>query len=108
MKTRPLISLAVGLALGLSGGWLGNGLAGSTAAPAVVPVQLRLDTGSFAKLAEAVKPAVVNVNTERKGGARRPRGVLRRGVFQRFGDAPERLPRRGLGSGVIIDPRVWR
>jgi serine protease Do len=106
MKTRPLITLVVGLLLGLSMGLLGSGLAGSTPASAVAPVQLRLDTGSFAKLADAVKPAVVNVNTERKGGARSGlEEFYGEEYFKRFfGDVPERLPRRGLGSGVIIDP----
>ena len=106
MKTRPLISLVVALVLGLSGGWLGSSLAGSEAAPAIVPVQMRLDTGSFAKLAEAVKPAVVNVNTERRGAGRSPlEEFYGEEFFKRFfGDVPERMPRRGLGSGVIIEP----
>jgi serine protease Do len=93
MKTRSPISLVLGLVLGLSGGLLGSSLAGPTPAPVFAPVQMRLDGGSFAKLAEAVKPAVINVNTDRRGGGR---------------PAPEAFPgdgpRRGLGSGVIIDP----
>jgi len=107
MKTRPLISLVIGLILGLSVGLFGSGLANSPATRAVVPIQMRLDTGSFAKLAEAVKPAVVNVNVERKGGGARSRLEEFYGdeYFKKFfGDVPERLPRRGLGSGVIIDP----
>jgi serine protease Do len=96
MKTRPTIGLVLGLVLGLSGGLLGNSLADSRPAPAVVPVQMRLDGGSFAKLAEAVKPAVVNVNTDRRS-AGRPSA-------EEFpGDDTERGPRRGLGSGVIIE-----
>jgi serine protease Do len=106
MKMRSLISLVLGVALGLSGGWLGSSLAGSAAAPAVLPVQMRLDRGSFAQLAETVKPAVVNVTTERKGGGRSSlEQFYGEDFFKRFfGDVPERLPRRGLGSGVIIDP----
>ena len=96
MKTRPTIGLVLGLGLGLSGGLLGNSLADSRPAPAVVPVQMRLDGGSFAKLAEAVKPAVVNVNIDRRS-AGRPSA-------EEFpGDDTERGPRRGLGSGVIIE-----
>jgi serine protease Do len=66
---------------------------------------MRLDTGTFAKLAEAVKPAVINVNTERRGPGRSPvEEFYGKDVFKRFfGDVPERMPRRGLGSGVIID-----
>src|SRR5918996_512335 len=106
MKMRPLIGLVLGLALGLSGGLLGSGLADSTAAPAVIPVQMPLDGGTFAKVAEAVKPAVVNVNTERTGPGRSPlEEFYGEEFFKRFfGNAPERMPRRGLGSGVIIDP----
>jgi serine protease Do len=95
MKTRPAIGLVLGLVLGLSGGLLGSSLADST--PAVVPVQMRLDGGSFAKLAEAVKPAVVNVNTDGRGAGRPSAAPVP-------GDGPERMPRRGLGSGVIIEP----
>jgi len=52
-------------------------------------------TGSFAKLAELVKPAVINVSAG--GRERGPRGRLEEGE-----DLSR--PRRGLGSGVIIDP----
>jgi serine protease Do len=104
MRTRPL-TLVVGLALGLSGGWLGSSVADSTDTPAVVPVQMRLDTGTFAKLADAVKPAVINVNTQRRSGGRSTlEEFYGEEFFKRFfGDVPERMPRRGLGSGVIID-----
>jgi serine protease Do len=106
MKMRSPIALVVGLALGLSGGMLGSGLADSAVRPPVVPVQMRLDSGSFAALAEAVKPAVVNVNTERRGAGRSSlEEFYGEDFFRRFfGNAPERMPRRGLGSGVLIDP----
>lgn len=95
MKTRSALALVLGLALGLSGGLPARTLAAPITGPAGIPAQMRLD-GSFAKLAEAVKPAVVNVNNDRQGPGRRPS----------VGDVPgrpERAP-RGLGSGVIIDP----
>jgi serine protease Do len=96
MKMRPMLSLV--LVLGLSAGLPVLSRAESTPAAAAFPVQLRLDGGSFAKLAEAVKPAVVNVNVnvERKSAGRSPLEALP-------GAGPERAPRRGLGSGVIID-----
>jgi len=66
--------------------------------------------GSFAKLAEAVKPAVINISV-RSNGTGRTSGDAQsiEEFYRRFfgGDAPgrgERGPRRGLGSGVIVDP----
>ena len=35
----------------------------------ILPVQMPLQTGTFAKVAELIKPAVVNINTVFKGGA---------------------------------------
>jgi serine protease Do len=64
-------------------------------------------TGSFAKLAEAVKPAVINVSARTKAAPARGPREERPGdeFFKRFfPDTPERSPRRGLGSGVIVDP----
>jgi len=95
MRMRNSIALAVALTVGLAGGLTAaHGVTES--APALAPVELRADGGSFAKLAEAVKPAVVNVNVnaERRG---------RPSAEDPLGD-DERAPRRGLGSGVIIDP----
>jgi len=78
----------------------------------ILPVQMPLTTGTFSKVAEAIKPAVININTLTKGGG----GGLPGGrtpfeeffgeeFFKRFfGDAPERIPQRSLGSGVIVDP----
>jgi serine protease Do len=88
MKIRSLISLLLGLTLGVSGGIAATAIAGS--APAVVS-----ESGTFAKLAEAVKPAVINVSTQRKAPAP--------STFDPFENGPERGPRRGIGSGVIID-----
>jgi serine protease Do len=106
---RSLAMLSIGLVLGLGGGVLGTSLADSQAAAptsAVVPVQMPLSTATFAKLAEKIKPAVINVNTERKGAGRTPVDEFFGEEYYRrfFGDAPERMPRRSLGSGVIIDP----
>ena len=92
MKTRPALALVLGLAVGLAGGVPSSTLAAPLTAPGI-PAQMRFD-GSFAKLAEAVKPAVINVNTDRQGLGRPSPG-----------DTPGRSERapRGLGSGVIID-----
>ena len=75
----------------------------------ILPVQMPLTTGTFAKVAEAIKPAVVNINTVSKGGGPSGRTPFEEffgeEFFRRFfGDVPERIPQRSLGSGVIIDP----
>jgi serine protease Do len=87
-------------------------LAAAIEAP-ILPVQMPLTTGTFAKVADAIKPAVVNINTTgRSGGPGGPGGPGRtpfeeffgEEFFRRFfGDAPERMPQRSLGSGVIVD-----
>jgi serine protease Do len=63
---------------------------------------------SFAKVAETVKPAVININTVSRGGVagRTPfEEFFGEEFFRRFfGDLPERIPQRSLGSGVIVDP----
>src|ERR1051325_6665982 len=122
--TRKTFVAVVVLAL-LVGGGLGAFATGRAAeilrgrAPAapfveapILPVQMPLTTGTFAKVAEALKPAVVNINTVTKGtpgglpGGRTPfEEFFGEEFFRRFfGDAPERIPQRSLGSGVIIDP----
>jgi serine protease Do len=74
----------------------------------VLPVQMPLTSGTFAKVAEAIKPAVINITTTGRGGgpARTPfEEFFGEEFFRRFfGDAPERIPQRSLGSGVIVDP----
>src|SRR6185436_1381403 len=74
----------------------------------IIPVQMPLTTGTFAKVAEVIKPAVININTLSRSGAggRTPfEEFFGEEFFRRFfGDVPERIPQRSLGSGVIIDP----
>jgi hypothetical protein len=41
-------------------------LVGTPEAP-ILPVQMPLTTGTFAKVAEAIKPAVININTVSRG-----------------------------------------
>jgi serine protease Do len=74
----------------------------------IVPAALPVASGSFAQVAEAVGPAVVNINTVmRTGGGRTPVEEFFGDEFFRrfFGEGPER-PRQqaSLGSGVIVDP----
>jgi serine protease Do len=76
----------------------------------VLPVQMPLNTGTFAGVAEIIKPAVININTVSKGGTLGSGGrtpfeeFFGEDFFRRFfGDAPERIPQRSLGSGVIVD-----
>src|SRR5437016_4096273 len=75
----------------------------------VVPVQMPPQGGTFASIADAIKPAVININTVSRGagpGGRTPfEEFFGEEFFRRFfGDVPERIPQRSLGSGVIIDP----
>jgi serine protease Do len=76
--------------------------------PPVVPAAMPVASGSFAKVAEAVSPAVVNINTfARGGGGRTPIEEFFGDEFLRrfFGGEPERQQQqRSLGSGVIVDP----
>ncbi len=100
MTQRSLRALVVGLVIGLSAGALGSGLAGSAADPAAPDVQLvqmPLTSATFARLAERVTPAVINVTIK---------GVAPRNPLEEFFGGPDRQPRprRGLSSGVIIDP----
>jgi serine protease Do len=75
----------------------------------ILPVQMPLTTGTFAKVAEAIKPAVINVTTVGRGEGRGPgrtpfEEFFGEEFFRRFfGDLPERMPQRSLGSGVIVD-----
>jgi serine protease Do len=97
LPSRYPIGLALALVAALSAG-----------APGTIPAEQATrniargagpqKAGTFARLAEAVKPAVINVNAEGDGGGRSP-------VEGLFGAGPDRRQRRGRGSGVIIDPR---
>ncbi len=110
-----VVALVVGIAVGAlaatRGPWRPAPLL-AQAPPAlqapILPVQMPLTTGTFAKVAEAIKPAVVNINTVSRGGGggRTPfEEFFGEEFFRRFfGDVPERIPQRSLGSGVIIDP----
>jgi serine protease Do len=74
----------------------------------VVPAALPVASGSFAQVAEAVGPAVVNINTVMRGGAGRTpvEEFFGDEFFRRFfGEGPERpqQQQRSLGSGVIVD-----
>ena len=70
----------------------------------VLPVQMPLSTGTFAKVAEVIKPAVININTVSRGvaGGRTP-------FEDFFGEALRALrhlrrARRGLPSGRRAGP----
>jgi serine protease Do len=109
-----VVALVVGIAVGAlaatRGPWRPAPLL-AQAPPAlqapILPVQMPLTTGTFAKVAEAIKPAVININTVSRGagGGRTPFEEFFGEEFYRrfFGDVPERIPQRSLGSGVIID-----
>src|SRR5260370_22024206 len=107
------VMLVAGVTLGAVAGSRTERPAPPAAAPTapVLPVQMPLNTGSFAGVAEIIKPAVININTVSKGaglgsGGRTPfEEFFGEDFFRRFfGEAPERIPQRSLGSGVIVDP----
>src|SRR3989454_100523 len=115
-RSSFVAALAVMLVAGVTLGAVAGGRTDRVAPPVmtptapVLPVQMPLNTGSFAGVAEIIKPAVININTVSKGGL--PGGGGRtpfeeffgEDFFRRFfGDTPERIPQRSLGSGVIVD-----
>lgn len=104
-----LVSMVFGLALASRFDLMGKPSASNIAIPQTLPT-------SFASLAQAVSPAVVNISAVRtiKGGGRVFRHFMRpfgkddpfRDFFEKFfGDEfPDRdLKQRSLGSGFIID-----
>ncbi|HEU5322941.1 MAG TPA: DegQ family serine endoprotease [Methylomirabilota bacterium] len=106
LNRRSWLAPVLALNVGLTAGLLGSSLAAPGAAgPPVTLAAAPISASTFAKLAERVKPAVVNVNTEgRTGGRSQIDEFYGEDFFRRFfGEAPERMPRRSLGSGVIID-----
>jgi serine protease Do len=75
----------------------------------VLPVQMPPPvSGTFARVAETIKPAVINITSLSRSTApgRTPfEEFFGEEFFRRFfGEAPERIPQRSLGSGVIVDP----
>ena len=118
IKRRTLaILLLVAAALGAGVSAWGTGTADpakpSAVLPAgmqarVIPAALPVPSGSFARVAETVAPAVININTVTRGALGRTpiEEFFGEEFFRRFfGDVPEReQQQRSLGSGVIVDP----
>jgi hypothetical protein len=83
----------------------------------ILPVQMPLTTGTFAKVAEAIKPAVINVNIVMRGGAGGPAGrtpteeFFGADFFRRFfgragpASAQPRLRRHHRSFGHRLDQR---
>src|SRR5437016_7060830 len=74
----------------------------------VVPVQMPPQGGTFASIADAIRPAVININTVSRTAGPQGRTPFEEyfgeEFFRRFfGEVPERIPQRSLGSGVIVD-----
>ena len=109
-----LATLAVGILLGtlISNGVRASRPVSTSDAEALsIPSPAQLST-SFNKVAEEVEPAVVNITSStvpRPSQRRQRRRTQPQDPFQDFFDRffqfedPEELPRRGLGSGIIVD-----
>src|SRR5256884_589727 len=74
----------------------------------VLPVQMPPQGGTFASIADAIRPAVININTVSRTAGPQGRTPFEEyfgeEFFRRFfGEVPERIPQRSLGSGVIVD-----
>ncbi len=105
-----IVSLAAGVGLG---GWGAGAVERVKVRPVltqiqapIVPAALPLPSGTFAQVAAAVKPAVININTVMRGTARTPfEEFFGEEFFRRFfGEAPPEIVQRSLGTGVIVDP----
>ena len=106
-----VLMLVAGVTLGaVAGGRTDRPPQAAAPTAPVLPVQMPLNTGTFAGVAEIIKPAVININTVSKGGTAGSGGrtpfeeFFGEDFFKRFfGDTPDRIPQRSLGSGVIVD-----
>ena len=116
LRRKTFLSvLAVALLIGAGLGAFAKGRVETEPAPAaqiqapIVPVQMPLPTVSFAAVAETIRPSVININTLSRGTVpgRTPFEEFFGDEFFRrfFGELPERIPQRSLGSGVIVDPK---
>jgi serine protease Do len=117
-RSAFVTSLAIAALIGVALGAFSVGRAeqrrvrplGAVVEAPILPVQMPLTTGTFAKVAEAIKPAVVNINTTGRSGGGGPgrtpfEEFFGEEFFRRFfGETHERMPQRSLGSGVIVDP----
>src|SRR5436309_5991307 len=107
-----VLAVVAGVALGTFAAGSADRMVRPVAAPLVdapiLPVEVPPTTGSLSKVADLVKPAVININTVSKGGqpGRTPFEEFFGEEFYRrfFGEVTERIPQRSLGSGVIVDP----
>jgi serine protease Do len=104
--------IAIALAVGVGvGGWVAGAVERAAPRPIlvqapIIPAAQPVPGGTFAQVAAAVRPAVININTVMRGTARTPlEEFFGEEFFRRFfGEAPPELMQRSLGSGVIVDP----
>ena len=116
-----VVTLGVGIVIGayISRGARAAHPAGGSAhvQPLAAPSPVEL-SNSFARIADQIEPAVVNINTETtvriSGGEFGSQGDEPFGdLFNRFfrfrqpGQGSQHYQRRSLGSGVILDPRGY-
>ena len=122
MRTRAignLLKAVGGLALFMGLAYLfyfgGQDLMGRSAAPAA-PVAVgnaavsSARPDSFAAIADAMKPAVVNISTTEAVRRQGPRGAdpFREYLERYFGESlPREEPRQSLGSGLIVEPEGY-
>jgi len=128
---RTVFVITLAATLPLAGFVAGSGMTRATAAPASppgpggapvtpkteMPDAARSLSNAFAAAAKALRPSVVRIdvesgappvpNRERQGRPTLPRGADVPDIFKHFfdadpGDGPG-MPRRGTGSGVVID-----
>ncbi len=122
MRTRAignLLKAVGGLALFMVLAYLfyfgGQDLMGRSSAPtAPVAVGNAAESSgrpdSFAAIADAMKPAVVNISTTEAVRRRGPRGAdpFREYLERYFGESlPREEPRQSLGSGLIVEPEGY-
>src|SRR5262245_29930373 len=99
------VAMAVGVALGAYSATraelrrpltLAQAPQGPVSPSPILPVQMPPQGGTFASVAEAIKPAVININTMSRREGRTPfEEYFGEEYFRRFfGDVPERIPQR--------------
>ncbi len=111
-----LATLGVGILLGtvISNGVRAARPVNDTAQPLAIPSPVQLSS-EFSRIAEQVEPAVVNITSQAAAPTRARRAPQAprapsedpfQDFFDRFFDQQpqDRTPRRGLGSGIVVDP----